>query len=139
LGTDLVIGYTFHIAETEHKAIAEARPFFEENMKMFAPLGFVRGLTAAQIAAIADPRRARTAGLPTLEQAVKDGSWLCGPPDLLIEKIQHLQDRYPGLEGINVGSVIGTPKTVILEQLERFAKEVMPTFKHQVKANALAP
>jgi hypothetical protein len=45
LGTDLVIGYTFHIAETEQKAIAEARPFFEENMKMFAPLGFVRGLT----------------------------------------------------------------------------------------------
>ena len=42
LGTDLAIGYTFHIAETEQKAIEEARPFFEENMKMFAPLGFVR-------------------------------------------------------------------------------------------------
>jgi alkanesulfonate monooxygenase SsuD/methylene tetrahydromethanopterin reductase-like flavin-dependent oxidoreductase (luciferase family) len=138
LGADLVIGYTFHIAETEHKAIAEARPFFEENMKMFAPLGFVRGLTAAQIAAIADPRRARSAGLPTLKQAVEAGSWLCGPPALIIEKIQQLQDRYPGLDAINVGSVIGTPKAVILEQLEIFAKEVMPTFKNQVKGNALA-
>jgi alkanesulfonate monooxygenase SsuD/methylene tetrahydromethanopterin reductase-like flavin-dependent oxidoreductase (luciferase family) len=139
LGTDLAIGYTFHIAETEHQAIAEARPFFEENMKMFAPLGFVRGLTAEQVAAIADPRRARSAGLPTLEQAVEAGSWLCGPPALIIEKLQHLQDRYPGLQAINVGSVIGTPKTVILEQLEIFAKEVMPTFKNQVKAHALAP
>jgi alkanesulfonate monooxygenase SsuD/methylene tetrahydromethanopterin reductase-like flavin-dependent oxidoreductase (luciferase family) len=138
LGTDLVIGYTFHIAETEQKAIAEARPCFEENMKMFAPLGFVRGLTAEQIAAIADPRRARSAGLPTLEQAVKAGAWLCGPPELLIEKIQHMQARYPGLEAINVGSVIGTPKAVILEQLEIFAKEVMPTFKNQIKAKALA-
>jgi alkanesulfonate monooxygenase SsuD/methylene tetrahydromethanopterin reductase-like flavin-dependent oxidoreductase (luciferase family) len=138
LGTDLAIGYTFHIAETEHKAIAEARPFFEENMKMFAPLGFVRGLTPAQIAAIADPKKARAAGLPTLEQAVAAGSWLCGPPELLIEKLQHIQDRYPGLQAINVGSVIGTPQTVILEQLEIFAQEVMPTFKNQVKAPALA-
>jgi alkanesulfonate monooxygenase SsuD/methylene tetrahydromethanopterin reductase-like flavin-dependent oxidoreductase (luciferase family) len=138
LGTDLAIGYTFHIAETEQKAIKEATPFFEENMKMFAPLGFVRGLTPEQIEAIADPRRARSAGLPTLAQAVAAGAWLCGPPERIIEKIQDIQDRYPGLEAINVGSVIGTPKKIILEQLEIFAKEVMPAFKHQVKPHALA-
>jgi alkanesulfonate monooxygenase SsuD/methylene tetrahydromethanopterin reductase-like flavin-dependent oxidoreductase (luciferase family) len=136
LGTDLAIGYTFHIAETEEKAIKEATPFFEENMKMFAPLGFVRGLTPEQIDAIADPRRARSAGLPTLEQAVKAGSWLCGPPELIIEKIQAIQERYPGLHEINVGSVIGTPQKVILEQLEIFAHEVMPTFKTPAAALA---
>jgi alkanesulfonate monooxygenase SsuD/methylene tetrahydromethanopterin reductase-like flavin-dependent oxidoreductase (luciferase family) len=138
LGADLAIGYTFHIAETEQKAIEEARPFFEENMKMFAPLGFVRGLTDEQISAIADPKRARSAGLPTLEQAVEAGSWLCGPPELIIEKIQDLQTRYPALDQINVGSVIGTPQRVILEQLEIFAQEVMPTFKNQVAAGAPA-
>ncbi|MGQ4809420.1 Limonene 1,2-monooxygenase [Candidatus Entotheonellaceae bacterium PAL068K] len=138
LGTDLCVGYTFHIAETEQKAIAEARPFFEENMKMFAPLGFVRGLTEEQISALADPRRARSAGLPTLEQAVDAGAWLCGPPELIIEKLQDTQAKYPGLEQINVGSVIGTPKRVILEQLEIFAKEVMPTFTNQVPAGASA-
>jgi alkanesulfonate monooxygenase SsuD/methylene tetrahydromethanopterin reductase-like flavin-dependent oxidoreductase (luciferase family) len=138
LGTDIAIGYTFHIAETEQKAIAEARPFFEENMKMFAPLGFVRGLTPEQIDAIADPRRARSAGLPTLEQAVQAGSWWCGPPELMIEKIQNLQDKYPGLAQINVGSVIGTPKKVILEQLEIFAKEVMPTFKNSLQVASRA-
>ena len=105
---------------------------------MFAPLGFVRGLTEEQISAIADPRRARSAGLPTLEPAVEAGSWLCGPPELIIEKIQQIQDKYPGLEQINVGSVIGTPKTVILEQLEIFANEVMPTFKNQLKVEASA-
>ena len=129
LGEDLAIGFTIHIAETEDKAIKEARAFFEENMKMFAPLGFVRGLSEEQIRAVEDPQRARAAGLPTLEDGVKAGSWLCGPPELVAEKLAALQDRYPGLEQVNVGSVIGTPQSVILEQLEAFGKEVMPKFK----------
>jgi alkanesulfonate monooxygenase SsuD/methylene tetrahydromethanopterin reductase-like flavin-dependent oxidoreductase (luciferase family) len=138
LGTDLIIGFSMHIAETEKKAIEEARPYFEENMKMFGPLGFVRGITEEQIAALGDPKRARSAGLPTLEQAVAAGAWLVGPPEAIIEKIQEVQERYPGLEEINVGSVIGTPQRVICEQLEIFASEVMPTFKHQVPAAAPA-
>lgn len=138
LGTDLVIGYTFHIAETEAKAMQEAQPFFEENMKMFAPLGFVRGLTDEQISAIADPKRARSAGLPTLAQAVRAGAWLCGPPETIIAKLQEIQERYPGLQAVNVGSVIGTPKKVVLEQLEIFAREVMPAFKKPAMAGASA-
>ena len=138
LGADLIVGFTYHIAETEQKAIEEARPFFEENMKMFAPLGFVRGLSDGQIEAIADPKRARSANLPTLEQAIEAGSWLCGPPELIIEKLQDVQDRYPGLEEVNVGSVIGTPQSVILEQLEVFAREVMPAFQSQDRAAAPA-
>ena len=104
LGEGLAIGYSFHIAETEQQAIKEATPFFEENMKMFAPLGFVRGLSSEQIAAIADPRRARSAGLPTLDQAAAAGSWLCGPAELITEKLMNVQDRYPGLESVNVGT-----------------------------------
>jgi alkanesulfonate monooxygenase SsuD/methylene tetrahydromethanopterin reductase-like flavin-dependent oxidoreductase (luciferase family) len=139
LGGDLTIGFSFHIADTEKKAIDEARPFFEENMKMFGPLGFVRGLTEEQLDALADPKRAPTAGLPTIEEAVKAGSWLCGPPELIIEKLQDVQERYPGLEQVNVGNVIGTPQKVILEQLEWFAKGVMPAFKgSKVEAPATA-
>jgi len=138
LGADLIVGFTYHIAETEQKAIEQARPYFEENMKMFAPLGFVRGLSDDQIEAIADPKRARSANLPTLEQAIEAGSWLCGPPELIIEKLQDVQDRYPGLEEVNVGSVIGTPQSVILEQLEIFAREVMPAFQSQDRAAAPA-
>ena len=135
LGTDLCIGYTTHIADTEEKAINEARLFFEENMKMFAPLGFVRGLSDEQIAALAQgSSKARSAGLPTLEDAVKAGAWLCGPAEMVAEKIYDVQSRYPGLEQINVGSVVGTPQSFILEQLERFGKEVMPEFKKQAKS-----
>jgi alkanesulfonate monooxygenase SsuD/methylene tetrahydromethanopterin reductase-like flavin-dependent oxidoreductase (luciferase family) len=138
LGTDLCIGFSFHIAETEEKAIKEATPFFEENLKMFAPLGFVRGLTDDQIAAAADPSRARQAGLPTLRDGVKAGAWLCGPPELIVEKLMETQDKYPGLEYVNVGQVVGTPQRVILEQLEWFAKEVMPAFKGKVRVPAAA-
>ena len=131
LGADLCIGYSFHIADTEEQAIREATPFFEENLKMFAPLGFVAGLTDEQIAAAANPKIARQAGLPTVRDAVKAGSWLCGPPELIVEKLMAIQDKYPGLEQVNVGQVVGTPQRVILEQLEWFAEAVMPAFKRQ--------
>ncbi|MFN8525313.1 MAG: LLM class flavin-dependent oxidoreductase [Chloroflexota bacterium] len=126
LGGDLCIGFSFYIADSEETAIREATPFFEENLKMFSPLGFVAGLTPDQIAAAADPKRARSAGLPTLRDAVKAGSWLVGPPERIAEQLQEVQERYPGLEYVNVGQPVGTPQRVIVEQLERFAKEVMP-------------
>ena len=85
---------------------------------MFAPLGFVRGLTAEQIAAIGRPEAARQANLPTLREAIKAGSWLCGPPELIIEKLPAIQEKYPGLEQVNVGQAVGTPQRVILEQLD---------------------
>ncbi len=137
LGGDLIIGFSIHLADTEEKAMNEARLFFEENMKMFAPLGFFHGLSDEQLIALGDPSRARLAGLPTIEDGVRAGSWLCGPPELVAEKINNIQEMYPGLTQINVGSVVGTPQRVILEQLEWFGKEVMPQFKSQ--ANVAVP
>ena len=131
LGGDLIIGFSIHLADTEEKAMNEARLFFEENMKMFAPLGFFHGLSDEQLVALGDPSRARLSGLPTIEDGVRAGSWLCGPPELVAEKINNIQEMYPGLTQINVGSVVGTPQKVILEQLEWFGKEVMPQFKAQ--------
>jgi hypothetical protein len=56
LGAGLCIGFSFHIADSVDQGIKEATPFFEENIKMFAPLGFVPGLTPEQIEAVADPK-----------------------------------------------------------------------------------
>jgi alkanesulfonate monooxygenase SsuD/methylene tetrahydromethanopterin reductase-like flavin-dependent oxidoreductase (luciferase family) len=129
LGTDMILGVSVHIAETEKKAMEEASYFFQENMKMFGPLKMVRGLDEDGIAALSDPQRAPTAGLPTIEEAVEAGQWLCGPPDLVTEKLMAIQELYPGLETVNAGSVIGTPQAVILDQLEQFSSEIMPHFK----------
>lgn len=130
-GGDLNVGFSCYIADTEEQAIEEATKYFEENVKMFAPLGFVGGLTDEQIAATADPLRVKNAGLPTLKDAIKAGSWLCGPPDLIIEKLMDVQQRLPGLEQITLNNTIGMPQNAILEQLDRFASDVMPAFKEK--------
>ena len=122
------------MADTPEKAIEEARPFFEEHMKMFGPLGFVRGLSDEQIDALADPVRAATASLPTIEEGVASGSWLVGPPERIVDQLKEVQERLPGLEAVNLGPVVSTPKGVLLEQLEWLGSEVVPAFKGEAGA-----
>jgi|TARA_B100000809_G_scaffold37129_1_gene32500 alkanesulfonate monooxygenase SsuD/methylene tetrahydromethanopterin reductase-like flavin-dependent oxidoreductase (luciferase family) len=134
LGGDLIVGVSTFIDNTEEKAIKGVRKYFEENMKMFGPLGFVRGLSEEQISALGRGSAARSAGLPTIEDAIKSGAWIVGPPELVTERLMDLQERFPGLQEVNVGaSVMSTERSVILEQLELFGKEVMPKFKAQIK------
>lgn len=128
-GGNLIVSFSVYLAESTDNGIREARSFFEENMKMFAPLGFVRGLTDEQIAALGDPDKVYTANLPTLDQAVESGAWLIGTPEQVTEQLMGVQERWPGLEEINIGMPVGTPQSVIVEQLEQFAEEVMPAFK----------
>jgi alkanesulfonate monooxygenase SsuD/methylene tetrahydromethanopterin reductase-like flavin-dependent oxidoreductase (luciferase family) len=128
------VGISTFIDDTEEKAINRAKKYFEENMKMFGPLGFVRGLSEEQISALGRGSAARSAGLPTMEDAVKSGAWVVGPPERVTERLMELQEQYPGLEEVNVGaSVMSTERSVILEQLDAFGKDVMPKFKAQVK------
>jgi len=88
------------------------------------------------VRALADPALARQTRLPTLPEAVRSGAWMVGPPERIVEQLLELQDLYPGLEEVHVGQVVGTDERVILEQLERFSREVMPAFK---AANAHRP
>ena len=134
LGGDLVITYATFIGDTEEKAMAQARLYFEEYLKMFGPLGFVP-LRPEQIEALGDPKRARQAGLPTVENAIADGRYICGTSEQVTDQLLTIQEAYPGLEEINIGPPSGgVPESVFLEQLEWFGKEVMPTFKKQSKA-----
>jgi alkanesulfonate monooxygenase SsuD/methylene tetrahydromethanopterin reductase-like flavin-dependent oxidoreductase (luciferase family) len=138
LGTDLCFGYHFHLAASQEQGIKEAAGFFEENLKMFGPLRLVRNLSDEQIDTMADPKRAPHAGLPTLAEAVQKGAFLCGPPAQIIEQLQKVEESYPGLERISVSHPVGTPQSVMLEQLEWFAAEVMPAFTGKVAASAPA-
>ena len=129
LGEDLNIGFHFYLAESQEQAIREASNYFEENLKLFGPLRLHRGLSEEQIRDISDPLRAPHAGLPTLEGAVAAGAFLCGPAEGVVEQLKRLEQQYPGLERINLSHPVGTPQQAILEQLEWFAKEVMPAFQ----------
>ena len=127
LGEDTAVGYRFFIAETQQQAIEQARPYFEEAMKFAAPLGLMR-LSPEQIAAVAEPRRPQNVALPTLEAAVAQKTWLCGPAEQLVDHLRQLEEQYPGLERINLGAVMGMPREVFKAQLTKFAEGVMPHF-----------
>ena len=134
LGEDLCIGFHCYLAPTKEQGIKEAAKYYEENLKMFGPLRLTRRLSDQQIRDISDPKRAPFAGLPGMQEAVDTGAFLCGPPEQIIEQLKRLEERYPGLECVNVGQPVGTPQSVILEQLQWFAEEVMPAFKGKVEA-----
>jgi hypothetical protein len=97
-------------------------------MKMFGELRLVRALSEEQIEIMRDPTRAPTAKLPRIEDAIKAGGVLCGSPEQIIEHLKAIEKRYPGLDRVSVSLSVGVPKSVCLEQLERFAKEIMPAF-----------
>ncbi len=126
-GEDVALGYRFFIAETREKAIKQARPYFEEAMKFAAPLGLT-ALSPEQIETVANIHTTRGVALPTLEEAVENHTWLCGPPETIIEHFKKVEEDYPGVERINVGAVMGMPLEVFKDQLTMFAEEVMPAF-----------
>ena len=127
LGEDVAVGYRFFIAETQDKAMELSRPYFEEAMKFAAPLGLMR-MSPEQIDAVANPVRRRGVSLPTLEEAVEGGTWLCGPPETIVGHLKGVEGRYAGVERINLGSVMGMPREVFKDQLSKFAEGVMPAF-----------
>jgi len=66
--------------------------------------------------------------LPTIEDAVKAGGFLAGRPED-IEQLKAVEKRYPGLDRIICSTPLGTPLEVQLQDLDRFAKEVIPAFR----------
>ena len=68
--------------------------------------------------------------LPRIEDAVKAGGFLAGTPADIIEQLKAVEKRYPGLERVICTMPLGTHLARhALEQLDRFAKEVMPAFQ----------
>jgi alkanesulfonate monooxygenase SsuD/methylene tetrahydromethanopterin reductase-like flavin-dependent oxidoreductase (luciferase family) len=129
LGERLCFGFHFYIGDSKEQCIQEAAKYYEENMKMFGELRLVRALTDEQVEIMRDPKRAPTAKLPRIEDAVASGGFLTGSADEIIEHLKKLEKAYPGLDRVSISPSLGVPQAVILEQVERFAKEVMPAFK----------
>jgi alkanesulfonate monooxygenase SsuD/methylene tetrahydromethanopterin reductase-like flavin-dependent oxidoreductase (luciferase family) len=131
LGENLTIGVSFYLAETREQAIREMRPYYEEHVKMFAPLGFVPGITPAQIEAVARRGGWAAAGVPTLEHYLELGSWFAGTADDLVAHLKSFEERYPGMQHINLSPPLTTPKDRIVEQYRMVGELVMPHFRPQ--------
>src|SRR5712675_246367 len=121
LGERLCFGFHFYIGDNKEQCIRDAEKYYEENMKMFGELRLVRALTDEQIEIMRDPKRAPTAKLPRIEDAVNAGGFLTGSPAEIIDHLKKLEKAYPGLDRISISPSLGVPESVILEQVERFA------------------
>jgi alkanesulfonate monooxygenase SsuD/methylene tetrahydromethanopterin reductase-like flavin-dependent oxidoreductase (luciferase family) len=126
LGQDLMLGFRMCIDDSVEAAMAKARPYFEEHSKVMAPLGMLR-YSEEHVRAVA-ARQAQSPTAASLENGVRNRSWLCGPGRDIVAYLKDVEARYPGLEEIMFAFAIGTPRALMLEQLDRFAREVMPAF-----------
>ena len=127
LGEDVILGFRMCLDETRERAMQRARPYFEEHAKFMAPLGMLR-YSEEHVTAVA-ARQAQSPTMATLEKGVDNRSWLCGPPSDIVAYLKEMQARYPGLEHIMIAWALGTPRALMIEQLTRFAREVMPAFR----------
>jgi alkanesulfonate monooxygenase SsuD/methylene tetrahydromethanopterin reductase-like flavin-dependent oxidoreductase (luciferase family) len=128
LGEHLALSVRLHLAGTREQAVREAKPYFEEQVKFFAPLQIIP-MREEQLRALARPTRDNLALLPSIEESVQQRNWLCGTPDAVISLLQQVEEQYPGLRQVIVSFAMGTPKAVYMDQLARFAEEVMPAFR----------
>jgi len=127
LGEDLILGFRMCIDDTAERAIERARPYFEEHAKVMAPLGMLR-YSEEHVKAVA-ARQPQSPTSATLENGVRNRSWLCGPSGDIVSYLKEVERRYPGLDHVMIGWAIGTPRDLMVEQLTRFAREVMPAFR----------
>jgi alkanesulfonate monooxygenase SsuD/methylene tetrahydromethanopterin reductase-like flavin-dependent oxidoreductase (luciferase family) len=126
LGEDLILGFRMCIDDTEARAMDRARPYFEEHAKFMAPLGMLR-YSEEHVKAVA-ARQAQSPTGATLDNGVRNRSWLCGSAADIVAYLKEVEARYPGLEHVMIAWALGTPRDLMLEQLTRFAREVMPAF-----------
>ena len=63
-------------------------------------------MTDEQIEIMRDPKRAPTAKLPRIEDAVKAGGFLTGSPDEIIEHLKKLEESLSGA-GPGLGQPVG--------------------------------
>jgi alkanesulfonate monooxygenase SsuD/methylene tetrahydromethanopterin reductase-like flavin-dependent oxidoreductase (luciferase family) len=126
LGEHLILGFRMSIADTQERAMEIARPYFEEHAKFMAPLGMLR-YSEEHVKAVA-ARQAQSPTAASLENGVRNRSWLCGPSRDIVAYLKEVEARYPGLDHIMIAWALGTPRRLMIEQLTTFAREVMPAF-----------
>jgi alkanesulfonate monooxygenase SsuD/methylene tetrahydromethanopterin reductase-like flavin-dependent oxidoreductase (luciferase family) len=135
-GEDLAWGGGLYLADTLDEAVERVRPYHDERFKWFAPFGFVR---------YADEEGrpwgtpGAPAGVPTIEEGLKQKAWLVGTSDSVIGRLRELEDEYPGLEDVVLHWPEGMGASEWKGQLRRFATQVMPAFQREPVAAGAAP
>ena len=126
LDEDMIWGAGVYLAQSKEEAIRRLEPAHDERFKWFAPFGFVRYADEHGRVWGSPGAPART---PSLNDGVAQKAWLCGTPRDVIDGINSIAGKYPGLEDFMIHWAEGLPPKEFKEQLRWFASEVMPAFK----------
>ena len=59
---------------------------------------------------------------------MKLGSWFAGTSQDLIEYLKVLEEKFPGLEYINLSTPLTTPRAKMIELFQQVGEDVMPHF-----------
>ena len=127
-GEDLALELGFYLANSQKDAMDRLRPYHDERYKWFAPFGFVRYADEEGRSWGTPGAPART---PHIEDGVQQKAWICGTPQEFIDFLHELEEKYPGLEHIILHWAEGMPREEFMEQLRKFAAEVMPEFRYR--------
>ena len=129
LGGNLGIGLWAYLDDTVAKAEKALEPLFEEHVKFSAPLGMLR-YTDDQMKEVGPGGAGRhiAAGV-NFRETLDKRAWFAGDSESTISYLKEIEEKYPGVEQIMIGFPMGETKAQFKEQITRFAKEVIPSFK----------
>lgn len=154
LGEDLGAYLYCHLGDNRVSAARDVERFQEESFKRTAGIGgsptdkrlaFERDLHHVEmLKKLGDPATSREAasemGYESLEsRSARDKTYLFGSPETVIATLKEMEERYPGLETVVLHPPELTHRSIMLEQIEWFAKEVMPAFPDAVHKNRVWP
>lgn len=129
LGENLALGLWAYLGDTHDQAKRALQPMFEEHVKFAAPLGMLR-YRQDQMQQLGPTGVARhiAAGVD-FDDVLGKKAWICGTSGELTAYLKDIERRYPGLEHIILGFPFGATAADFKDQLERFARDVMPAFR----------
>jgi alkanesulfonate monooxygenase SsuD/methylene tetrahydromethanopterin reductase-like flavin-dependent oxidoreductase (luciferase family) len=108
------------LADSFEQALERARPGHDEFWKFLGPYGWSKSYADESGKPWAYGR------IPTLEESIAQGAWLVGTADEVGQQIVGLQ-RDLGLEYLSIFPHFpGMVREQTIEQLERFARDIMP-------------
>jgi alkanesulfonate monooxygenase SsuD/methylene tetrahydromethanopterin reductase-like flavin-dependent oxidoreductase (luciferase family) len=134
-----------YIGDTDKKAIEEAREpiewYFHKSLRQPPGAGLPPGyvpLDSMQAALNKGARRIPTDNMP-IEELIKGGYILVGSADTVAEKLSELEEEL-GFATLGTNLTVGSiSENQARENIEAFAKEVMPRFRKNEPAEAEKP
>lgn len=159
-GENLAAYLWCHVADSKEQAALETESLFQENFKRHAGISGVeldahirqtngegldyKGTTLDQLRRLGDPRTAAQAAaemgyVSGADRVKKDRAHLFGPADTIIETLKEFEAQYPGMDTVILHPVGLLHAEPLMEQMERFAKEVMPAFPNAIHTNRTWP